>query len=114
MGAIQVETGLLHADHAKLTECVDDTESCLTSMHPAVQNMQEQIHTLQTEVKELRARDEDLEGRSCCNTVCFIGFPEGSGGPNMELFLEEWLTSTVLADRDPKLFSIERAHRIRE
>ncbi|KAJ1136660.1 hypothetical protein NDU88_003075 [Pleurodeles waltl] len=39
--AIHIDTGLLRADHAKLTERVDDAESSLTSKQPSQATLKE-------------------------------------------------------------------------
>ncbi|KAJ1101403.1 hypothetical protein NDU88_006471 [Pleurodeles waltl] len=54
LGDIQVETGLMHADHAKLEEQVDEAESLLASLTPSMKNVLEQLRALQEEVPVLR------------------------------------------------------------
>ncbi|KAJ1190997.1 hypothetical protein NDU88_000314 [Pleurodeles waltl] len=112
LGGIQIEIGLQLADHAKLTERIDETESTLTSLRPTVAALQDQLKTLQRKVQDLTARVEDTEAHSWHNIIHFFGFLESSESLNTELFLEEWLIATVLATRVQKLFSIERGHKI--
>ena len=112
IGTLQEETGLLRADHTKLSERVTETESCLSSLRPTVVEVQQHVKEMRAEMHRLRDRAEDAEGRSRRNNVRFLGFPEKSESPNAELFLEEWLLKEVLRPPVPKFFSIERAHRI--
>ena len=88
-GAIQMEMGLLRADNAKLSERVDTTESSLASLRPSVATIQEQLKEMQAEIRTMSTRAKDAEGRSRRKNVRFLGFPEKSEGPNVELFLEE-------------------------
>ena len=104
IGAVQEETGLLRADHTKLSERVSETESCLTSLRPTVVEVQQQMKEMRAELHRLRDRAEDAEGRSRRNNVRFLGFPEKSESPNAELFLEEWLLKEVLRPPAPKFF----------
>ncbi|KAJ1093720.1 hypothetical protein NDU88_006812 [Pleurodeles waltl] len=59
---IQMETGLLRAVQAKLTERVDDAESSLTSIRPSLANVQEQLKIVQAKVRDLKAMVESTEG----------------------------------------------------
>ncbi|KAJ1174587.1 hypothetical protein NDU88_006407 [Pleurodeles waltl] len=95
LGTIQMETGLLRADHTKLVDRMDDAESTLTKMIPTLASMQDQLKTLQTAVRELKARAKDAEGISQNNIVHFLGFPKESESPSMELFLEDCTESQV-------------------
>ncbi|KAJ1136041.1 hypothetical protein NDU88_002467 [Pleurodeles waltl] len=61
LGAIQVENGLMQADHAKLVDWVDEAESSLASFTPSIMNVQNQLKALLTEVWVLQARAKDTK-----------------------------------------------------
>ena len=65
IGDIQVETGLLRADHKRMTE----TEATLGSVRPTVINLQAQMKVVQAELQQLKERAEDAEERSRRNNV---------------------------------------------
>ncbi|KAJ1162468.1 hypothetical protein NDU88_002936 [Pleurodeles waltl] len=53
-----------------------------------------------------------IGSRWTSSNICLVGFPERVEGPSTELFIEQWLTDTILKDNIPKFFSVERAHRV--
>ncbi|KAJ1114984.1 hypothetical protein NDU88_003213 [Pleurodeles waltl] len=54
------------------------------------------IKDLQKEVLHLRQLHEDQEERSCRNNIRVVGLPEQEEGPSMDLYMEDWLSQTVL------------------
>lgn len=54
-----------------------------------------------TDLGKLWEKLEDMENRSRCNNVCFIGIPEGKEGRDAVKFLEELI---------PKLLEIQGKH----
>ncbi|KAJ1185599.1 hypothetical protein NDU88_002391 [Pleurodeles waltl] len=86
LGAIQIETGELGADRAKLMERLEETESSVTSIRSFLVIMQDHLKALHTKVSELKARAEAAEGRSRRNNVSVVGFSKLSKGLTAELF----------------------------
>ena len=64
------------------------------------------------DLQTLHQRAEDAEGRSRRNNVRFLGIPEGLEKPNVDLFLEKWLSEEILEGKILRFFSIERSHRM--
>ncbi|KAJ1157174.1 hypothetical protein NDU88_009889 [Pleurodeles waltl] len=59
--AIPIENGFLQEYHAKLTRRANEAESSLTSIRPSLVVMRAQLKTLQTEVRDQKARVEDAK-----------------------------------------------------
>ncbi|KAJ1188479.1 hypothetical protein NDU88_005240 [Pleurodeles waltl] len=106
------EVNLLQVDHHKLADSVARNEPCLTTVQPALRDLQTQVMQLTTPVSSLQRRAEDVEGRLRRNTICFLGFLKCAEAPSAELCLELWLITTVLGNKLPPFFSIKRAHQI--
>ncbi|KAJ1141822.1 hypothetical protein NDU88_008150 [Pleurodeles waltl] len=106
--AVTLDGNLLRTDHWVLVERVTETENDVAMLTPCVKALQENMTHLTTEVDELQRRAEDAEGRSRQNNIRLVGFPERAKVPSTELFLEKWLTGTVLQNKVPKVFSVER------
>ena len=67
---------------------------------------------LETQVKFLTEKNEDLENRSRRSNLRLIGLPESAEGRDAEAFLEKWLPDILGAENFPTAVRIERAHRI--
>ena len=87
-----------------------EVETVTSGLQSAVKDLQREIRTLSTDLVELQKLAEEAVGRSHRNNIRFIGFGEGMEAPAADLFLETWLTTTVLKDNIPKFYSIEEAH----
>ena len=92
---VALDVGLLRADHKKLTDRVTEVESTNAAMRPTVQQLQKEVKEMSVDILALRRRAEEAEGFSRRSNVRFVGFPEGAEGANTDIFLEDWLISTV-------------------
>ena len=108
---VTLDVGLLRSDHKKLAERVTSVELINTTTQPEIKTMQQEINRLTTGMEALHKRAEEAEGHSRRNNIRFIGFRERVETPAADLFLEKWLTTNVFANKLPKFFSVERAHR---
>ncbi|KAJ1101676.1 hypothetical protein NDU88_006741 [Pleurodeles waltl] len=108
IATIATDVTLLQADHRKLTDHVEETESSLAALRPTVQDLHFQLKQMQLDLTTLHTRAEDAEGRSRRNNIRLVGFPEQVESPNTELFVEQWLIDHVLDGKPPKFFSATR------
>ncbi|KAJ1151408.1 hypothetical protein NDU88_004190 [Pleurodeles waltl] len=109
--AVSLDAGLLRANHCKLLGTVDETESTVAVLKLLEQGMQKQVREMEKDILMLHHREQDSEGCFRQNNIRVPGFPEWAESPSVELFLENWLTTTMLADKVPNFFSVEQAHR---
>lgn len=71
-----------------------------------------QPECMQYQIKQLLAKQDDMEtGLQSCN-LCFIGLPEGTEGKDITSFLEQLLITTNGGEVFSATFTIERAHRM--
>ncbi|KAJ1129106.1 hypothetical protein NDU88_007477 [Pleurodeles waltl] len=54
-----------------------------------VQELQVQMTQVKLEMNALHKWAEDAEGRSRCNNIRLVGFPERPEGPSVELFVDQ-------------------------
>ena len=108
---VALDVGLLRADHKKLAERVKVIEETNKMAHPEIQTLRQDVTRITNDVENLHKRAEEAEGRARRNNVRFIGFREKTESQAADLFLENWLITNVFANKPPKCFSIERAHR---
>ncbi|KAJ1117505.1 hypothetical protein NDU88_005704 [Pleurodeles waltl] len=76
IGAISMGLGLLHAEHRKLSERVQETECDIADIHPAQEVLKHQVAALSDPVRRLEYSAEDAEGCKRCNNVCVVGLLE--------------------------------------
>ncbi|KAJ1189108.1 hypothetical protein NDU88_005859 [Pleurodeles waltl] len=112
IGSVTEDLNILRTDQHALADRVSELERDTVAIPRSVEDLQSQLVHLSTEVDSLKRRAEDAEGRSRRNNIRMVGFPERAEGLSAELFIEKWLTDTILKDNIPKFFSVERAHRI--
>ena len=67
---------------------------------------------LETQVKILTGKNEDLENRSRRSNLHLIGLLENAEGRDAEAFLEKWLPDILGAESFPTAVRNERAHRV--
>ena len=94
--------GIVRADHRKLVDRVTEVELSTITVRPTLQELQTEVKNMAIDIATLHQKTEEAEGRSCRNNIRFLGFPEGSEKPNGDLFLETWLTDSVLRSNIPK------------
>ena len=106
------EVGILRDQQRKTVERVKATERATLEMARIVKELTKKCNRMEKELNIITDRLEDAEGRSRRHNVRLVGVPERLERPNVELFVEEWLTKTVLQDKQSKFFSVECAHRV--
>ncbi|KAJ1162342.1 hypothetical protein NDU88_002810 [Pleurodeles waltl] len=104
---LTVASSAISADIAGFRETGNALDQQLTAVEDQVATLPDQ----ETELRSLRAKDTNLEDRSCRDNVCFFGVPDHIEGSDIKTFLKSLL---------PDLFGIEfspppefqRVHRI--
>ena len=109
---VAADLSLLHADHRKLTDRVQETERTLSQLQPEVKSLDESVLSLLDRVRFLEGRAEDAEGRSRRNNVRVVGVPEGCEGQDASKYMEDWMKEIVPQTNRTPYFSVERAHRV--
>ena len=101
---VALDVGLLREDHKKLADRVSEIEFTHSTVRPSVQQLQKEVKNITVDIETLQRRAEEAEGHSRRSNVRFMGFPERVEGNNADLFLENWLISTVLDHNPTKFF----------
>ena len=109
---VAADLSLLHADHRKLVDKVNEAERVLTQLQPEVKTLDESVQSLLERVRFLEGRAEDAEGRSRRNNIRVVGVPEGSEGQDATKYMETWLREVIPQATHTQFFSLERAHRV--
>lgn len=99
--AVQMDVGLIRKDMDK--QRIGNTEDAVTE-HGAA------LRTLQTKVKALEYRAEDMENRNQRNNLRIVGLPEGAEGNNPKCFVEDMLRNLLPDARMSPHYAVERAH----
>ncbi|KAJ1198933.1 hypothetical protein NDU88_002771 [Pleurodeles waltl] len=78
VGAVSVGLELLHAEHRKLAQRVQETEHELEDMRPAQEAVMQKVAALTDRINIREYCTEDVEGRNRQNNVCIVGLPKGT------------------------------------
>ena len=102
----------------RFQERADKQEGRLTEVESRVSTIEDSHRVLDTRLPEiqkelhlLKAKNEDLEGRSRRNNIRIIGLSESISPRNMEEFIEKLLIDLFGRDCFSSMMVIERAHR---
>ena len=85
---VAADLSLLHADHRKLVDKVQEAEHTLTQLQPEVKSLDVSVQSLLERVRFLEGRAEDAEGRSRRNNIRVVGVPEGCEGQDATKYME--------------------------
>lgn len=101
----------------KVSRKVDKHDAKITELETRVSDIQDRQNSTQDHqvsvnsmLEALRAKNEDLEGRSRRNNVRFTGVPETTDIPNMEQYIKN-LFKDLFREALSPMFLVERAHR---
>lgn len=85
-------------------------ETRVSDIEDSQQETRDNLSYLNKTLEAVKAKNEELEGRSRRNNIRLTGIPESTNIPNMELFVEGLLTE-LFGEHLSNMFLIERAHR---
>lgn len=87
---------------------IRELEHAASDQGDRLSELENVVQTLKTQVSQLTAKCEDLEGRSRRNNVRLVGIPENVEGPNPTEFVSGLLQDIFKLDHKP---IVDRAHR---
>ena len=90
--AVVTEVGILRDQQRKIVEGIKATEMFVADIAPTIKDLTVKTHQMEEDIKLLTGRLDDAEGCSRRHNVKIIGIQEQLGRPNVELFVENWLT----------------------
>mgnify|MGYP002804907541 CR=1 FL=1 len=73
-----------------------ETETKIKELDPSVSTLKKKCDTMAKELKVANDRLKDTDNRSRRHNIRIIGMPEQIEKPSAELYVEKWLTATVL------------------
>ncbi|KAJ1093319.1 hypothetical protein NDU88_006424 [Pleurodeles waltl] len=85
---VALKVNVLHTDLRKVSEKVWLAEGSTADLQTEVAALKKQVAVVSSWSGALEARMEDEEGRSHCNNVRLLVFPEQAKGVNTEQFEE--------------------------
>lgn len=90
---------------------MDEIDETVSDHDTRLQSMETAINKLQKENAFLRAKTNDLEGRSRGNNVKFVGIPQGEEKGNLTEFVSALIPKLLGETHFPKPVIVDRAHR---
>lgn len=102
----------IKTDLVDIKERLTAAKGRISDAEDATTQLTSKVTLLETKVRGLTEKNEDLENRSRRSNLRLIGLPEKMEGKDAEAFLEKWLPDVLGDETFPSPVKIERAHRI--
>ena len=111
IGELRTDLSLIRQDLRNTVDRVTETEGWVSEIEDSQRTCQTELTELRNTIRQLELRAEDVEGRSRCNNLRFVGLPEGFEGTDPTTFISDWLKSWLPPSTLSNCFIVERAHR---